>query len=62
MEPEQSKSNESIEINKYFILRALAVRGQIESMMGAIIEDVVAKLERGTNVSVLDGLPPAALA
>ena len=41
MEPEQSKSNESIEINKYFILRALAVRGQIESMMGAMLTAVI---------------------
>jgi uncharacterized protein YfdQ (DUF2303 family) len=31
---------------------------RVESMMGAIIEDVVGKIERGTNISVLDGLPP----
>lgn len=32
---------------------------RIESMMAQIVEDVVAKIERGANVSVMDGLPPA---
>lgn len=31
---------------------------RIESMMALIVEDVIAKIERGANVSVLDGLPP----
>jgi uncharacterized protein YfdQ (DUF2303 family) len=31
---------------------------RIESMMSQIIEDVIAKVERGANVSVMDGLPP----
>lgn len=33
---------------------------RVETMMGQILEDIIAKIERGTNVSVLDGLPPAA--
>lgn len=32
---------------------------RIESMMAQIVEDVIAKIERGANVSVMDGLPPA---
>jgi uncharacterized protein YfdQ (DUF2303 family) len=35
---------------------------RVETMMGQIIEDVIAKIERGANVSVMDGLPPAAQA
>ncbi len=35
---------------------------RIETMMGQIIEDVIAKIERGANISVMDGLPPDALA
>ena len=35
---------------------------RVEDMMAQIIEDVIVKLERGSNVSVMDGLPPAALA
>jgi uncharacterized protein YfdQ (DUF2303 family) len=31
---------------------------RVESMMGQIIEDVIGKIERGANVSVMDGLPP----
>lgn len=31
---------------------------RVETMMAQIIEDIVAKIERGANVSVLDGLPP----
>ena len=31
---------------------------RIETMMGQIVEDVIAKIERGANVSVMDGLPP----
>jgi uncharacterized protein YfdQ (DUF2303 family) len=31
---------------------------RIESLMETLIEDVVAKIERGANISVLDGLPP----
>lgn len=31
---------------------------RIETMMAQIIEDVIAKIERGANVSVMDGLPP----
>jgi uncharacterized protein YfdQ (DUF2303 family) len=34
---------------------------RVETMMGQIIEDVIAKIERGANISVMDGLPPAAL-
>ena len=34
---------------------------RVETMMGKIIEDVIAQIERGANVSVLDGLPPVAL-
>lgn len=37
----------------------LGIRLQrVETMMAAIVEDVIAKIERGANVSVLDGLPP----
>jgi uncharacterized protein YfdQ (DUF2303 family) len=32
---------------------------RVETMMAQIVEDVIAKIERGTNVSVLDGLPPS---
>lgn len=32
---------------------------RVEDMMAQIIEDVIAKIERGANVSVMDGLPPA---
>jgi uncharacterized protein YfdQ (DUF2303 family) len=32
---------------------------RIETLMGKIVEDVISKIERGTNISVLDGLPPA---
>lgn len=32
---------------------------RVETMMAQIIEDVIAKIERGANVSVMDGLPPA---
>lgn len=32
---------------------------RVETMMAQIIEDVIGKIERGANVSVLDGLPPA---
>jgi uncharacterized protein YfdQ (DUF2303 family) len=35
---------------------------RVETMMSAIVEDVVGKIERGTNVSVLDGVAPPALA
>lgn len=31
-----------------------------ESMMAAIVEEVIKGIERGANISVLDGLPPAA--
>lgn len=31
-----------------------------ESMMAQIVEDVIAKIERGANYSVMDGLPPPA--
>lgn len=31
---------------------------RIETMMSQIVEDVCAKIERGTNVSVIDGLAP----
>jgi len=31
---------------------------RVEDMMGQIVEDVIAKIERGANVSVLDGIPP----
>ena len=31
---------------------------RVESMMAQIVEDVIAKIERGANVSVMDGLPP----
>ncbi|MDE2101602.1 MAG: DUF2303 family protein [Patescibacteria group bacterium] len=31
---------------------------RVEALMGTLIEDVIAKIERGANVSVLDGLPP----
>jgi uncharacterized protein YfdQ (DUF2303 family) len=31
---------------------------RVETMMEQIIEDVIAKIERGANVSVMDGLPP----
>ncbi len=33
---------------------------RVESMMTQILEDVISKIERGANVSVMDGLPPAA--
>jgi uncharacterized protein YfdQ (DUF2303 family) len=40
---------------------ALGVRLQrVEDVMGQLVEDVIAKIERGANVSVMDGLPPAA--
>lgn len=32
---------------------------RIETMMSQIVEDVIAKIERGANISVMDGLPPA---
>lgn len=32
---------------------------RVETMMAQIVEDVAAKIERGANVSVMDGLPPA---
>jgi uncharacterized protein YfdQ (DUF2303 family) len=32
---------------------------RVETMMAQIIEDVISKIERGANVSVMDGLPPA---
>lgn len=32
---------------------------RIEDLMGKIVEDVIEKIEKGANVSVLDGLPPA---
>jgi len=32
---------------------------RVEDMMRQILEDIIAKIERGANVSVLDGLPPA---
>lgn len=32
---------------------------RVEDLMGTLIEDVIAKIERGSNVSVVDGLPPA---
>jgi hypothetical protein len=35
---------------------------RVETMMSAIVEDVVGKIERGTNVSVLDGVAPPPLA
>jgi uncharacterized protein YfdQ (DUF2303 family) len=31
---------------------------RVETMMSQIIEDVISKIERGANVSVMDGLPP----
>lgn len=31
---------------------------RVETMMAQIVEDVIAKIERGANVSVMDGLPP----
>jgi len=31
---------------------------RVETMMEQIVEDVIAKIERGANVSVMDGLPP----
>ena len=31
---------------------------RIETLMAKIVEDVIAKIERGANISVLDGLPP----
>lgn len=31
---------------------------RIEDLMGKIVEDVISKIERGANISVLDGLPP----
>lgn len=31
---------------------------RIETMMEKIVEDVIAKIERGANISVMDGLPP----
>jgi len=34
---------------------------RVETMMGQIIEDVIAKIERGSNISVMDGLPPEPL-
>lgn len=38
----------------------LGVKPQrIESMMAQIVEDCIAKIERGANVSVMDGLPPS---
>jgi len=32
---------------------------RVESVMGQIIEDIIAKIDCGANVSVLDGLPPS---
>lgn len=32
---------------------------RIETMMAQIIEDVIGKIERGANISVMDGLPPS---
>lgn len=32
---------------------------RVETIMEQIVEDVVSKIERGANVSVMDGLPPA---
>lgn len=32
---------------------------RVETMMAKILEDIVAKIERGANISVLDGLPPS---
>lgn len=32
---------------------------RVETMMAQIIEDVIAKIERGANISVMDGLAPA---
>lgn len=32
---------------------------RIESLMETLVNEVVAKIERGANISVLDGLPPA---
>jgi uncharacterized protein YfdQ (DUF2303 family) len=31
---------------------------RIETLMEKIVEDVISKIERGANISVLDGLPP----
>jgi uncharacterized protein YfdQ (DUF2303 family) len=31
---------------------------RIEDLMGQVLDDILAKIERGTNISVLDGLPP----
>lgn len=31
---------------------------RVETLMATIVEDVIAKIERGANVSVMDGLPP----
>jgi len=31
---------------------------RIETLMAKIVEDVISKIERGANISVLDGLPP----
>ncbi|MCB8880098.1 DUF2303 family protein [Acidisoma cellulosilytica] len=31
---------------------------RVETMMGKIVEDVIGKIERGANISVMDGLPP----
>jgi uncharacterized protein YfdQ (DUF2303 family) len=33
---------------------------RVETMMSRIVEDVIAKIERGANISVMDGLPPDA--
>ena len=35
---------------------------RVEDMVGQIFEDIVAKIERGTNVSVLDGRAPQGVA
>jgi uncharacterized protein YfdQ (DUF2303 family) len=32
---------------------------RVETMMARILEDVVQKIEKGANISVLDGLPPS---
>jgi uncharacterized protein YfdQ (DUF2303 family) len=31
---------------------------RVETLMSKIVEDVIEKIERGANISVLDGLPP----
>ena len=32
---------------------------RLETLMDKLVEDIVSKIERGANISVLDGLPPA---